>query len=425
MPLLALPGLSRNEVDGAVPGLTEPRIEALLRSLPKDARRILIPIGDTAARFLASGPDQADPQALKRWLQEQRNVPDAALRFEFGAVPPHLLPQVIVTTGAQVMAQGRTLASLRRATAAAARAELDRLARDRYGVAGAWRKFELDELPATAALELKDGAVRVFPTLAVFGRGVCVRYEWSAAEAQRSWRQGAAQLTRIMLAPQARELRRILAGDAPLMLAASPYFTGDALIELLLQLTFRRACFGEADAPRARGAFDQAVDQGRARLHSCMEEAVAAASGWFDEARAVRRALDGPHTPLQADAAAETTDHVQALLGAVRLESMPEQWLRQLPRYLTAEERRWQRSAARGVEPAHIVRELRAWSARHRSLSAKVGAEMRWIEPLDELRSWIEEYRVSLYAQELKTLGPVSAARLEQRASEIDAWVER
>ena len=72
-----------------------------------------------------------------------------------------------------------------------------------------------------------------------------------------------------------------------------------------------------------------------------------------------------------------------------------------------------------------IVRELRAWSARHRSLSAKVGAEMRWIEPLDELRSWIEEYRVSLYAQELKTLGPVSAARLEQRASEIDAWVER
>jgi ATP-dependent helicase HrpA len=54
IPLLAMPGLTRAGVDAAVPGLAEPRIEALLRSLPKDARRHLIPIGDTAAQFLAS-----------------------------------------------------------------------------------------------------------------------------------------------------------------------------------------------------------------------------------------------------------------------------------------------------------------------------------------------------------------------------------
>src|SRR5882757_536012 len=54
IPLLALPGLARAGVDAAVPGFAEPRIEALLRSLPKDARRHLIPIGDTAAQFLAS-----------------------------------------------------------------------------------------------------------------------------------------------------------------------------------------------------------------------------------------------------------------------------------------------------------------------------------------------------------------------------------
>ena len=52
IPLLALPGLTRAAVDAAVPGLALPRIEALLRSLPKDARRNLIPIGETAAQFL-------------------------------------------------------------------------------------------------------------------------------------------------------------------------------------------------------------------------------------------------------------------------------------------------------------------------------------------------------------------------------------
>jgi hypothetical protein len=54
-----------------------------------------------------------------------------------------------------------------------------------------------------------------------------------------------------------------------------------------------------------------------------------------------------------------------------------------------------------------------------------VASELRWLPELEALRVWIEEYRVSLYAQELKTLGPVSAPRLEQRAALVRAWLER
>jgi hypothetical protein len=58
-------------------------------------------------------------------------------------------------------------------------------------------------------------------------------------------------------------------------------------------------------------------------------------------------------------------------------------------------------------------------------LTRQINAELRWIPELDDLQYWIEEYRVSLYAQELKTSGPVSAARLEQRAAGIEAWITR
>ena len=58
LPLLALPNLTRAAVDAALPGLAAPRIEALLRSLPKDARRSLIPIG--ACRSWSS----CDPPAV-------------------------------------------------------------------------------------------------------------------------------------------------------------------------------------------------------------------------------------------------------------------------------------------------------------------------------------------------------------------------
>jgi ATP-dependent helicase HrpA len=425
IPLLALPGLARGGVDGAVPGLAEPRIEALLRSLPKEARRTLIPIGATAAQFLASAGAAADPQSLKEWLKGQRGIPESLLRFDLGAVPAHLMPQLTVTAEGKDLAHGTTLAQLRRASAAAARAELERRARAAYGLAGAWRRFEVDALPDTVPLALEQGTVWVYPTLAGESQALQVRYEWSAAEAVRSWRHSAAQLARTMLGSQARDLAKTMAGHSSLLLAASPYVEGNALIETLLQLVFRRACFGDSAAPRTRELFDTAVDQGRARLHPCWDEIVTGASLWFTEARAVRRALDDPRTRLLADAVDESNEHLRRILNAGTLESQSADWLRQLPRYLKAEERRWQRSAARGGESQHIAHELRAWSARYQSLAKQLSAEMRWIPELDELQNWIEEYRVSLYAQELKTLGPISAARLATRAAEIEAWIAR
>jgi ATP-dependent helicase HrpA len=100
-------------------------------------------------------------------------------------------------------------------------------------------------------------------------------------------------------------------------------------------------------------------------------------------------------------------------------------WLRQLPRYLKAEERRWQRVLARGGEPPQVLHDIQRWRTRWVSLEERLTAERRWIAQIDEFRMWIEEYRVSLYAQELKTLGPVSAARLAARAADIDAWLTR
>jgi ATP-dependent helicase HrpA len=430
IPLLAVPGLTRAGVDAAVPGLAEPRIDALLRSLPKEARRNLIPIGATAGEFLAhvgagAGAAIADPRSLKVWLKERRGIPDSLIRFDLSTVPAHLMPQLAVTAEGRDVAYAKSLTELRRETAKAARVDLDRRARAAYGLIGGWRRFELDALPEEEGLALEQGKVKVFPTLWKGASGLEVRYEWSAAEASRSWNQAATQLARTLLATQARDLAKRIASNTSLLLAASPYAESVDLTDALLQRTFRRACFEDAEPPRTRDAFEQAVERGRARLHPYLDEIVAGTLGWLTEARAVRRALDDPRTALSADAVEESYAHLRRLLQPGTLETTSTEWLRQLPRYLKAEERRWQRNAARGGESPGIVRELRAWSARYQALETLVHAELRWIPELDEMQHWIEEYRVSMYAQELKTLGPISAARLETRAAEIEAWMAR
>ena len=158
VPLLALPSLTRAAIDAAIPGLAAPRIEALLRSLPKDARRSLIPVAATAAAFLADTPGTgADAAHLKAWLKERRGIADALLRFDTSAVPAHLTPQLTITQDGREIARGSDLSRLRRECAALGRAELERHARAAYALSGSWRRFELDQLPERVASDAGTG----------------------------------------------------------------------------------------------------------------------------------------------------------------------------------------------------------------------------------------------------------------------------
>jgi len=409
--------------------LAEPRVEALLRSLPKEARRNLIPIGATVTAFMEfMGAPSTNTQRLAAWLKEHRGIPEPLIRFDFTALPAHLTAQLAVIDGTKELAQGSDLGLLRRSFAANARADLARLARQIYPAP--WRRFESDMLPESVEVQLgqgtlDQGTLRLYPTLLRGAHAVDVRYEWTAEEASHHYREGATFLARVMLDRQSRDMAKKIGADTQLMLAASPYLHGDTLVDILLQLTFSRACFDDAEAPRTRMAFEAAVEQARERLYPVLDEVEQGARHWFAEARVPRRLLEDARARPHAELADEAQGHLRHLLSSTGILGLSGDWLRQLPRYIKGEERRWQRLFARGSEPPQVLRELKEWSARAQSLETRVSAETRWLPQLEQFRAWIEEYRVSLYAQELRTLGPVSAARLSARAAEIEAWLAR
>ncbi len=425
VPAIALPALTRADIDAAIPGFARPRVEALLRSLPKEVRRRLIPIAATAERFVAgAGPAGANRAALAHWLRAEAGVAENLIRFAAAELPAHLEPRVEVRDGDAGLSRGADLAAQRCANAAAARAALDR--------AGAalhpepWRRFELEELPAATTISIPQGTLTVFTALERGAEGFAVRLHWSAAEAEHRHRAGLAALAALGLAREQRGFRKRLLDDTQLLLAASPWIGGDALVDGLLGIALRRACFGEpgAGAPRRRADFDSALARGRPLLHPAVETVRAEAWAWFAALRGLRLQLDRSGRGALAESARETDAHVRRLVRAA-LDEADDPWLGQVPRYLRAEEKRWQRLAARGTEPPAIIAGLRAQAAGLAALAARVAAEHRWLPQLEELRWWIEEHRVSLYAQELRTAVPVSAARLAQRAAEIDSWLKR
>jgi ATP-dependent helicase HrpA len=421
VPVLALPLIERAAVDAAVPGLARPRIEALLRTLPKDARRRLIPIAESVSRFLASGRP-ADVDSLIVWLRDVESLPPALLRLEPAAIDGYLMPQLCVDAGGEPL-RGRNLAALRRTTAALARSRLEAHARAHYPEP--WQRFAEEPLPETVLVSLECGELNLFPAIRASASGTQLNLHWTRAEAQRELRLGVTQLARRSLDREARDLGKILRADARLLLAASPYSRGDVLFETLISLTLQRAGFDSDEPPRSRREFAATLERARPLLRECALAVGAQALEWYTEARAVRRALEDTRALQHTGEAAATLAHIESLLDPRGWLDTPAGYLAQLPRYLRAEERRWQRLLSRGGEPPTIARELSAWAARLLTLQQAVADEQRWLPELADLAWLLEEYRVSLYAQELKTTRPVSAARLEQRAAMIESWLKR
>ena len=423
VPVSVLPLLHAADVQAAIPGFSVPRIEAMLRSLPKEARRSLIPIPEAARDFIEGAGRQASAQ-LEEWLQAQRGIPPTLLRFQAGAVPSYMNPHVAVVDGMRELARGEDLKALRVRCAAAARAKVQDIARELYGPT-AWRRFELDELPESVRVPVASGYVTLFPTLGLQHDQLRVALEWTEDEAAMSWFDCAVLLAKSLLDSQVRALTKTITASGPLILSASPYMSSSELTNTALFLAIRQACFADEPAPRTRERFLAIVDRARARLQPALDANLAALSALMSDAAEVRRALDDPRVMALREAVEESREHLHGLLTATAIRGAGPQWLRQLARYLKAELRRWRKNAARGSETPHILQQLRLYVRRHRHLQREMHAQLRASKDLRDLGFWIEEFRVSLYAQELKTLGPISAARLEQRAADIEAWLTR
>lgn len=422
--LIALPLLEHARFEGAIPGFATVHLDALLRALPKDARRRLIPIAVCAAAAVAAlGRAATDTGRLAAWLQAERGVPAGSVRFDADAVPAYLRAQFCIVDAGREIARGRNLRSLRRETAGAARAALDALTLTER--TGDWRRYEAEELPVSRRMAIDAGEINVFPCLELRAGQVGMQLEWSLPEADRKTLRAAVELARISLDRVCRDLARRVVGNAPLLLLARNYTDGRELGDLLLRRALREACFPGGIVPRRRDEFERAVDLGRRELDAQFTAQCASALDWFTKARAVHALVADPRCRKLEAQAAETAAHLRALLSAPALVDAPREWITQLPRYLQAEERRWQRLCIRGTEPPQVLLELQQWDRRLRGLTDELNAEQRWLPELEELGWWVQEYRVSLTAQELRTRGPISAPRLEERAAGVEAWLRR
>ena len=413
LPLTVLNRISPAALEWLVPGMIREKIQLQIKALPKQIRRICVPVPEFITQFLNQNPDRNAPilpqlaQAIAKTAGDIR-ILEQINQDEWAAfrLPEHCYFNLrIIDDGGQELAMGRDLVQIQqqlgKAAATTFRDNTQEFERDNVttwdiGTLPESIKFARGKQQLTGYLGLqkeKDGriALRLFDT---------------SAAAEQAHRLGVIELMKLQLKEQVKDLNKGIQGftQAAMLLK---HINADTLRDDLTQAVCDRAFIGEDELPRNEKAFKEQIKRARSRLPAVKE----ALSRYLQETAAAYAELNGklgkhPLTHL-------LRQRLQTLLAAGFATRTPwAQWPR-LPIYLKAMTLRLEKyssNPARDAAREADIQELeQMWQDKVQSLLKQ---NQPVSDDLAAFRWMIEELRVSLFAQELKTPYPVSVKRL-------------
>jgi ATP-dependent helicase HrpA len=417
LPLALLDAASSARLEWLVPGYLRDKVVSLLRGVSKEIRRTLVPIPDTADRFLA-GVTFGEGSLLERLAEfatQASGITVGPATLARVPRPPWLDFRIVVLDDDGTnWGEGRDLVRLR--------ADPRRLTRPAAAPAPAWqradiRRWDFGDWPREVPIETGGLVVQMCAGLEDTGNAVRQRLYANESEALHASRRGVARLAALELAQVHGALRAQLARDREFALAVAAAGFGRGLLEELADRAVSQAVLGDAAAlPRSAAEFEAAIERGRANVHDLGNEIRATVAATLTQIRAAR----GAATALAgrgSDAIRESVDaHLDRLYAPGWLRDTPPPWFERLPKYAQAAVRRVTLAATNRARHDELEAQVAPYERALRELELSAPATAHGLAR-SELRWMIEEFRVSLYAQELRTLRPVSAKRLDALVS--------
>jgi ATP-dependent helicase HrpA len=405
VPLALLNALPAARCEWLVPGLLAEKAAELIRALPKALRRNFVPAPDFARAFVEAEAPRDEPlaAALAAFLTRVTGVAMDPNAFAAAELPVHLRMRFrLHDEHGQTLAASRDLADLRAQWTGQARAAFSRKT-DLELVREDLVHWDFDEIPREAS---SSGGLKAFPALVDLGQAVALRVFERADEAAVAHAKGVERLLRNALAGDFKQARRRLPIANPLALKYASLGSAEGLRDDLVEGGFTDWLAGRDLDVRSAGAFEALRAQAARELFAHAVERLKLAEPIILAQAELRPWLEPPLLGFARASYEDLREQFDALLAPGFLRELPITRLAHYPRYLKAMRLRAERLRQ---DPARdqqrLLQVLPYW--REYLKRRATGADR-----LDELRWLIEEWRVSLFAQELKTAEPVSPKRL-------------
>jgi ATP-dependent helicase HrpA len=425
VPLKVLPRLGPEGFDWLVPAFREELVTALIRSLPKDLRRPLVPVPEVAAEIVPGLRPRRGPllDAVSREIERARGVRVPREAWDTDRLPAHLRMNFAVVDGdGSVLAEGRDLDALRARLRPRLRAELTAASRglERRGM----RSWELGALPRVVTVPGTGDAVRGYPALVDEGETVGVRVLETPQAQQAAMLAGTRRLIRLSSQSPARHVEQRLGNAEVLALTRAPHGSVTAVVDDATTAALD-ALIARAGGP-AWDAAGFAALRGRVagELAPATTEIVRQVAAILDAARDVERRLQAltaeRFAPAREDVARQLGRLVYpgfvAAAGAARLPDVL--------RYLRGAERRLERLPDALAGDRDRMKAIHELEAAHRRVLDGWPQGRPLPDALREVPWLLEELRVSQFAQGLGVRrgdGPVSSKRIRRMLDEARA----
>lgn len=420
IPLALLNQLDATRAEWLVPGMLREKVTALIKILPKTFRRVCVPVPDFVTAFLSQAKVGTQPIliALVNYIQQQTSLKLGVDDFMIDKLPVHFFMNFSVIDEKQrELGMSRDWHALKNQLGNAAQLTFRNSTANHIEKSGILQ-WDFGDLPATLTFSKEGHQLTGYPALEDQIDSVAIKLFDTEQAAYNAHRAGVCRLMRFELKEQMKQLQKALPNFNQYALQLRNVITPDDLKEDLVTTLADRAFVGEDDLPRTNDAFMALKQRAKTRLPAVKD----ALFRIITQIGTEYFALADAQSKMPAKANRLTKDvetQMQSLLYKGCFSQTPWDQLQHLPRYLKALRLRIEKQPSNpdrdGKHAASIGVYWDRWQAEMEKQS-KLGdispalADFRWL---------IEELRVSLFAQELKTPFPISVKRLDKVWSDL------
>jgi ATP-dependent helicase HrpA len=441
VPLSVLNQVDASVAEWLVPGLCVEKIQLLMKSLPQKIRRHCVPLPETAKRFVG-GQLEAQTfakgdllESLMYFIRNQNTIEIKRTDFRLENLPPHCFMnfRLMDEHGRQLELE-RNLNRLRAEYGGVAREAFQSLADKSIQTSsqkqnrqqqktdttlldsGPYQNWSFGDLPQTIEIQRGSNTLQAYPALIDRKTEVTLEVLDDPQEAKRVHHQGLRRLFALVLKDNVKALQKQLPHGREIGLLFMQIGSVDELIENIILMAIERAFMQNIQAS-TKAEFEESIAQGKPRFVLIAGEIAKHVLSSLQEYSELNKKLNNAKA-LSSSAYEDMHQQLQGLIHQQFLKQTPYEYLVHLPRYLKAIVLRIDKLRTNPSRDAQMQRDwesiARVWQ---KMVQANKGAGQYGGDQdqrLKEFRWQLEELRVALFAQELRTPTPMSVKRLEK-----------
>ncbi|WP_323846776.1 ATP-dependent RNA helicase HrpA [Microbulbifer magnicolonia] len=424
VPVGALHQVPAARLSWLVPGVLRDKCIALIKALPKQWRKVFVPVPAAVDRALPKLIADNTPlwQSLARELKRQtaQELPDAAWESAEASLEDFYRFNIqVLDEEGQLLDQGRDLALLQGRYR-------DRVQRQLASAGDGFERaditsWDFGELPETHTLQQGAIKVRAYPALVEGKDSVSLKLLDNPAEARRLSRAGICRLALLHLPEPVKYLRKELLRGKELGLSAADLGRREEVADDILLAAAREVFWPDERWPRSEAQFLAALAERSGELVGVAQEIAELLVKALAQLVPLRKQIKQQKNLAVAMAVGDIQQQLGGLFYRGFLFDTPLEWLRQYGRYLKGIALRLEKAALDPNRDRKLQVEFHRAAEPYQALAERYAARALAAEPqLCQYRWMLEELRVSLFAQTLKTLMPVSGKRLHKLWTEIE-----